>query len=129
MSCIERCPHFMGKFLLRKYIWDIAQCPEVSLFQGCPLRGVPFYVTAASHIWLYDRNLRYVYFHTLYYLLGVTVGFEQTVYTTTERTDPSVELCANLTSGTLERTVNVLLSTSDGTATFTGLLLSVQHHH
>ena len=27
VSCIERCPHFRGKFLLRKHIWDIAKCP------------------------------------------------------------------------------------------------------
>ena len=27
VSCIERCPHFRDKFLLRKYIWDLAKCP------------------------------------------------------------------------------------------------------
>ena len=27
VSCIERCAHFRGKFLLRKHIWDIAKCP------------------------------------------------------------------------------------------------------
>ena len=27
VSCMERCPHFRGKFLLRKHIWDIAKCP------------------------------------------------------------------------------------------------------
>ena len=27
VSCIERCPHFSGKFLLRKDTWDIAKCP------------------------------------------------------------------------------------------------------
>ena len=27
VSCIERCPHFRGKFILRKHIWDIAKCP------------------------------------------------------------------------------------------------------
>ena len=27
VSCIERCPHFRGKFLLRKHIWDIVKCP------------------------------------------------------------------------------------------------------
>ena len=27
VSCIGRCPHFRGKFILRKLIWDIAKCP------------------------------------------------------------------------------------------------------
>ena len=27
VSCVERCPHFSGKFILRKHIWDIAKCP------------------------------------------------------------------------------------------------------
>ena len=27
VSCIERCPHFRGKFLLRKHIWGIVKCP------------------------------------------------------------------------------------------------------
>ncbi len=27
VSCIERCPHFRGAFILRKHIWDIAKCP------------------------------------------------------------------------------------------------------
>ena len=47
VSCIERCPYFGGKFPLRMHIWDMAKCPEyteVSLFQGCPLRGVPLYL-------------------------------------------------------------------------------------
>ena len=26
VSCIERCPHFRGKCLLRKHIWDLAKC-------------------------------------------------------------------------------------------------------
>ena len=41
VSCIERCPHLRGKFLFRKHIWDIASVfnTEVSIFQGCPLRG------------------------------------------------------------------------------------------
>ena len=42
VSCIEKCPHFRGNNILRKYIiWNIAKCliSEVSLFQECPLRG------------------------------------------------------------------------------------------
>ena len=27
VSCIERCPHFRGKFISRKHIWDVAKCP------------------------------------------------------------------------------------------------------
>ena len=27
VSCIERCPHFRGKFILRKHIWDTTRCP------------------------------------------------------------------------------------------------------
>ena len=27
VSCIERCPHFRGKFMLRKHIWGTAKCP------------------------------------------------------------------------------------------------------
>ena len=47
VSCIERCPHFRGKFLLRKHIGDIESVhnTEVSLFLGCPLRGVPLYIS------------------------------------------------------------------------------------
>ena len=42
VSCIEKCPHFRGKFI---HIWDTAKySTEVSLFQGCPSRGVPLYL-------------------------------------------------------------------------------------
>ena len=41
VSCIERCPHFRGKFLLRKHYLRHRKVPlintEVSIFQGCPL--------------------------------------------------------------------------------------------
>ena len=40
MSCIERYPHFGGKFINRKRIWDTANT-EVSLNAGMSLRGVP----------------------------------------------------------------------------------------
>ena len=39
VSCIERCPHFRGKFLLRKHIWDIAKCPQC---RGVLISGVSF---------------------------------------------------------------------------------------
>ena len=39
VSCIERCPHFRGKFLLRKYIWDIVKCPQ---YRGVLISGVSF---------------------------------------------------------------------------------------
>ena len=51
---------------------------------------------------------------------GVTIGFEMTLYRVTEGVDANVELCAVLTSGTLEREAVVMFSTSDGTATSTG---------
>ena len=44
-----------------------------------------------------------------------------TVYSATEGVDASVDLCAVLTAGTLEREAVVMFSTSDGTATAGGL--------
>ena len=43
------------------------------------------------------------------------------MYNVTEGVDASVELCAMLTGGTLERETVVRFSTSDGTATSGGL--------
>ena len=43
------------------------------------------------------------------------------MYNVTEGVDASVELCAVLTSGTLEREAVVVFSTTDGTATSGGL--------
>ena len=39
VSCIERCPHFRGRFILRKHVWDIAKCP---LYKGVLISGVSF---------------------------------------------------------------------------------------
>ena len=39
VSCIERCPHFRDKFLLRKHIWDIAKCPQ---YRGVLILGATF---------------------------------------------------------------------------------------
>ena len=39
VSCIERCPHFRGKFTLRKCIWDIVKCPY---YRGVLISGVSF---------------------------------------------------------------------------------------
>ena len=47
VSCIERCPHFRGKFLIRNGTQQSAWNTEVSLFQGCPLSGVPLYSVSA----------------------------------------------------------------------------------
>ena len=58
-------------------------------------------------------------------LAGVTIGFEQTVYSATEGVDASVEICAVLTQGTLERETIVMFSTSDGTATALGMSMSL----
>ena len=42
VSCVERCPHFRGKFVA--FLGNISKVSlintEVSLFQGCRLRGV-----------------------------------------------------------------------------------------
>ena len=35
-KCIERCPHFRGKFILREHIWDVAKCPQ---YRGVLLEG------------------------------------------------------------------------------------------
>ena len=63
----------------------------------------------------------------LYIHVGVTIGFEMTVYIATEGVDASVELCAVLTSGTLEREAVVTFSTSDGTATSLGMCMSIPY--
>ena len=55
---------------------------------------------------------------------GVMIGFEQTVYSATEGVDASVEICAVLTQGILERETIVMFSTSDGTATALGMSMS-----
>ena len=55
-------------------------------------------------------------------MLGVVIGFEQTAPTVQE-TDESVELCAILRDGTLEREAIVTFFTSDGTATSEGCCL------
>ena len=57
-------------------------------------------------------------------LAGVTIGFEQTVYSATEGVDASVEICAVLFAGTLEREAVVTFFTSDGTATALGMSMS-----
>ena len=47
---------------------------------------------------------------------GVTIGLERTSYPVDEG-DGDVEVCAILISGTLERALNITLSTLDGSAT------------
>ena len=46
----------------------------------------------------------------------VTIGLEETMYTVNED-GGSVEVCAVIVDGTLERDAVVVLSTSEGTAT------------
>ena len=59
-------------------------------------------------------------------LLFIGITFEQTVYSVTEGVGANVELCAILTSGALDRGEAVVtLSTSDGTATSSGLCVCV----
>ena len=50
------------------------------------------------------------------FFTGVTIGVELPDYTVNEG-DGSVEVCAVIVSGTLERTLTFTLSTQDGTAT------------
>ena len=45
----------------------------------------------------------------------VEIGLEETAYTTPE--DGTVEVCARVTEGELEREVEVVLSTVEGSAT------------
>ena len=49
-------------------------------------------------------------------ITGITIGLENTTYTVTEE-DPFIEVCAVIIEGSLRRTANVTLSTSDLTAT------------
>lgn len=60
----------------------------------------------------------------LYNSVGVTIGFERTVYDVTEE-DGNVELCAVLIAGRLDRVTAVIFATSDGTAT--GLCVQCSH--
>ncbi len=55
----------------------------------------------------------------IYFITGVTIGLEETTFTVDE--GELVEVCVILISGTLEREVTVTLTTSDGTATATGI--------
>ena len=50
----------------------------------------------------------------------MTIGFEQPQYSVTEGSDASVEVCAVVLDGTLEREVIVTFFTTDGTATSVG---------
>ena len=47
-------------------------------------------------------------------ILGITIGFEQTLYPTVE--DSVNEVCAVIVNGTIERDVTVEVSSSDGSA-------------
>ena len=51
----------------------------------------------------------------LFFILGISIGFELPRYTVNEG-DGSIEVCAVLTSGSLERTVTFTLSTGDDSA-------------
>ena len=61
-----------------------------------------------------------VMIHNVYFMSGVTIGFEAKINTVTEGPDSKVELCAVLLKGTLERQVTVMFITSDGSATSEG---------
>ena len=57
---------------------------------------------------------------TCFYSVVVVIGFEQTEYTVTEGTDASLEICAIVMSGTLDRNAIVMFSTRNGAATTEG---------
>ena len=50
----------------------------------------------------------------------MTIGFEQPQYSATEGRDESVEVCALILDGMVEREVIVAFFTTDGTATSVG---------
>ena len=50
----------------------------------------------------------------------MTIGFEQPQYSATEGIDASVEVCALVVDGALEREVVIDLFTTDGSATSAG---------
>ena len=56
--------------------------------------------------------------HYFFFNIGISIGFELPRYTVNEG-DGSIEVCAALTNGTLERTVTFTLSTQDNSATST----------
>ena len=58
----------------------------------------------------------------------MTIGFEFPSYTATEGLDASVELCAVIMMGTLEREAVVDFETIDDTATSLGLSCTIQLH-
>ena len=47
--------------------------------------------------------------------IGITIGFEQTLYPTEE--DTVIKVCARILNGSLEKDVIVKVSSSDGSAT------------
>ena len=53
-SKVSWCPHFRGKFLLRKHIWDIAKCPQ---YKGVLISVVSF--KRGSTVVLYITFLLY----------------------------------------------------------------------
>ena len=64
----------------------------------------------------------------------MTIGFEQTVYSVTEGMDASVEICAVVMSGELDRNAVVMFSTSNGAATAEGgstayVYTGMYHHY
>ena len=59
VSCTERCPHFRGKFLLRKHIWDIhvSKCPY---YRGVLISGVSFKRGSTVHVYVHVCTIKCV---------------------------------------------------------------------
>ncbi len=61
------------------------------------------------------KLLTYIVACSAFYIIGVTIGLQRIIYSVSED-DDVIEVCAVLVSGTLERSVNVTVSSVDGSA-------------
>ena len=72
------------------------------------------------------QELKYTFLHFFMCMhstvAGITVGLEDTAYSVLENAE-MVEICAVLLQGALERETNITLSTMDGSATGTVMIV------
>ena len=94
------------------------------LVSFCLLGGVSNCICGQQSLRVHDNYVYHVIHNYVnhvncndaFLFTGVTIGFEETEYTVREGVDPTVQICAVLISGTLERGTIVTFSTSDGSA-------------
>ena len=94
------------------------------LVSFCLIGGVSNCICGQQSLRIHDnyvyhviRNyVNHVNCNDAFLFTGVTIGFEETEYTVTEGVNRTVQICAVLISGTLERGTTVTFSTSDGSA-------------